>query len=68
VLDLHDMLVGYVPGTSNANDFVHLSEVDGNTWVTVSPDSVSEFVNLIVLDGVTGALLGDMLTQGNLVM
>ncbi|MBI3057537.1 MAG: type I secretion C-terminal target domain-containing protein [Betaproteobacteria bacterium] len=69
VLDIKDVLSGYVPGFSNLSDFVQLVEGGGNTMVNVNADGIgSDFVSLATLEGVTGALLNDLLAQGNLIV
>ena len=70
-LDIRTVLVGYQPGTSNIRDFVQLTESAGNTTVSVDangPTGGSSFVNMAVLQGVTGLLLEAMLVQGNLLV
>jgi Ca2+-binding RTX toxin-like protein len=69
VLDLRDVLPGYVAGVSNAGSFVHLAESGGNTTFSVNADGIgSDFVDFSVLQGATGLLLDDMLANGNLVL
>jgi Ca2+-binding RTX toxin-like protein len=69
VLDVADVLAGYAAGTSDPANFVQLLEVGSNTQVLVNPDGVdSDFVLLATLQGVVDAVLGDLLTQGNLAM
>lgn len=69
VVDIRDVLVGYLPGTSNAASFVQLFESGTSTTLRVNADGVgTDFVDLAVLQGNTALLLNDMLAQGNLVM
>jgi Ca2+-binding RTX toxin-like protein len=68
-LNISEVLQGYVPGSSNPASFVRLTESAGNVTVSVNADGIgSDFVALATLQGVTGALLNDMLAQGNLVL
>jgi VCBS repeat-containing protein len=69
-LDIKDLLVGYQPGTSNIDNFLKLTESGGNTTVSVdaSGDGVAtHFVDVAVLDGVTGLMLNDLLAQHHLI-
>lgn len=69
VLDLADLLVDYVHGSSNPSDFVRLTTSGNSTVVSVENPSVENvFDDVVVLDGVAGMLLNDMLAQGNLVL
>jgi hypothetical protein len=68
-LDLREVLQGYVPGSSNPASFVRLTQSAGDVIVSVNPDGIdSDFVAMVNLQGATGALLNDMLAQGNLVL
>jgi Ca2+-binding RTX toxin-like protein len=69
VLDIRSVLVGYTPGSSNAASFVRLLESDGSTSLNVNADGIgSDFTALALLEGVTGLLLSDMMSQGNLAL
>jgi hypothetical protein len=68
-LDIHDLLTGFVMGTSNPNDFVHLAESAGNTTVKVDPNGTvggAVFTDLVVLTGVTGLTVNQLVSDGNL--
>ncbi len=68
VLDIADLLSGYTPGSSLA-DFVQLSESGGNTTVRIDANGAtggSAYVDLVVLQGVTGLTVSQLLTDGNL--
>jgi Ca2+-binding RTX toxin-like protein len=68
-VDIRDVLVGYAPGTSSPGAFVQLAQSSGNTTVSVNADgSGSDFVALCVLQGVTGLVLNDMISAGNLLL
>jgi Ca2+-binding RTX toxin-like protein len=69
-LDISDVLVGnFVAGWQNPANFVQLVESGGNTTVSVNLDGAgNDFVPLATLQGVTGAVLNDMLAQGNLIL
>ena len=48
---------------------MQLSEGAGQTTVSVDADGTSgDFVTLVTLQGVTGAVLNDMLAQANVVL
>lgn len=66
VLDLSQILVGYVDGVSNLSDFVALSESGGSTTVRVDPNGTNAFSDLVVLQGVTGLDVDTLRTNGNL--
>jgi Ca2+-binding RTX toxin-like protein len=69
VLDISDVLAGYVPGTSNINNFVQLTG-GASTTVSVNADGVGmDFVGLATLQTVamTASLLNEMMASGNLV-
>jgi serralysin len=69
VLDIRDVLVGYDQGSSAASSFVNLAQSGGNTIVSVNADGIGgDFVHLATLQDLTGALLNDMLAQGNLLL
>ena len=68
-LDIHDLLTGFDSRTSNPNDFVHLVESGGNTTVQVDPNGAiggAAFTAVVVLSGVTGLDVGQLVTDGNL--
>jgi hypothetical protein len=65
------VLSGFVNGTSNPNDFVHLTQSGGNTTVQVDANGAAgghSFTNIAVLAGVTGANVTDLVNDGNLVL
>jgi VCBS repeat-containing protein len=67
VLDLRDVLTGYVDGTSAISDFVKLTGTGADTTLFVNVDGVgSDFAPLAKL-GVS-AVVEDMLAQGNLLV
>lgn len=69
-IDIRDLLVGYVAGTSNINDFVSLSTSGGNTSFFVDRDgsgSTYSSVKIASLDYVTGLNVSDMLTNHNII-
>jgi Ca2+-binding RTX toxin-like protein len=68
-LDIHDLLTGFVAGTSNPNDFVHLVENSGNTTVKVDANGAAGgamFADVVVLAGTTGLSVTQLVTDGNL--
>ena len=70
-LDIKDLLVGFNSGTSAVSDFVQLNESGGSTIVSVDangPVGGASFTALVNLQGVTGLVLNDLVTNGNLVM
>ena len=71
VLDLDSLLNGFVAGSSNVSDFVRLSQSGGDTKVRVDANGKAggtNFVDLAVLDNVSGVGLGDLIQNGNLVL
>ena len=71
VLDLDSLLNGFVPGSSNASDFVRLSQSGGDTKVRVDANGKAggtNFIDLAVLDNVSGVDLGDLVQNGNIVL
>jgi Ca2+-binding RTX toxin-like protein len=70
ILDISDILVGYVGGGGDAADFVQCVTAGGNTTVRVDADGAangSKFTDVCVLTGVT-ATLGDLLADGNIAL
>ena len=66
---MSDVLAGYTPGSSNAGDFLRLVESGGSTRVEVNADGAgADFVQLATLQGATGLILEDLVSQGNLVL
>ena len=68
-LDIHDVLSGYTSGKSNLNDFVHLKESGGNTTVQIDNNGAAgghSFSNAVVLTGVTGVTVDQLVHDGNL--
>jgi len=71
VLELHDLLQGYDAMTSNLADFVNLTEVNGNTVVSVDRDGAEKgvkFTQLVTLEGVTGLDEATVLASGNILV
>ncbi|MGY2487420.1 beta strand repeat-containing protein [Cupriavidus sp. CP313] len=69
VLDLADLLSGVSVTTANAAQFVRLSEVDGNTVVSLDRDgsgAAAAFQDVAVLQGVVGLDLNTLLSNGNI--
>jgi Ca2+-binding RTX toxin-like protein len=68
VLDVSRVLIGYHSGASSLGDFVKLQSIGSNTAVLIDADGLgADFVSIATLSGVSGALLNDLLAQGNLV-
>jgi len=68
-LDIHDLLTGFVAGTSDPNDFVHLVESSGKTGVKVDANGAvggAMFGDIVVLSGTTGLSVTQLVTDGNL--
>ena len=68
-LDLSDVLNGYTPGSSDANDFVQFSTSGGNTTVLVDKDGTGGgfvFVEVAVLNGVELTNVNLAVAEGNL--
>lgn len=71
VLDIRDVLVGYNPATSNAQDFVQLQASGSDTVLFVNADGQgTDAVALATLSNLswTANLLNDMLANQNLVL
>jgi Ca2+-binding RTX toxin-like protein len=69
IIDVRDVLAGFVQGTSNAASFVQLVGSAGGTTLRVNADGAgSDFVDLALLQGTTGVLLDDLLANGNLAL
>ncbi|WP_063771671.1 beta strand repeat-containing protein [Cupriavidus necator] len=69
VLDLSDLLSGVTVTAANAGQFVRLSEVDGNTVVSLDRDgsgTAAAFQDVAVLQGVVGLDLNTLLSNGNI--
>ncbi len=72
-LDIGDVLVGYIDGTSNAHDFVQLSISAGITTVKVDADGLvggSKFTDLctVAFEDPSTASLDTLLANGNIVL
>ena len=68
-LDIHDVLSGYDSGKSDLNDFIHLKQSGGNTIVQIDSNGAAgghSFNNAIVLAGVTGTSVDQLVHDGNL--
>jgi Ca2+-binding RTX toxin-like protein len=72
VLDIRDMLLGQTVNSGNIAAYVQLGpEGQASTMVSVDVNGAtggSIFVDLAIFEGVTGLVLNDMLTQGNLLV
>jgi Ca2+-binding RTX toxin-like protein len=71
VIELHDLLQGYDALTSNLSDFVNLTEVNGNTVVSIDRDGADKgvkFTQVVTLEGVTGLDEAAVLAAGNIVV
>ena len=71
VLEFHDMLDGYDPLASNLDDYVQLTEVGGNTVVSVDRDGAANgahFTAVVTLEDVTGLDEAALLAAGNIVV
>lgn len=67
VLDVSDLLVGYVDGTSDPAQFVNVLEAGGSTLVGVNADGLGTDPAVVaVLHGVAGLSVNDLLADGNL--
>ncbi|EYS86290.1 hypothetical protein CF68_06360 [Cupriavidus sp. SK-4] len=69
VLDLSDLLSGVGVTTANAAQFVRLSEVGGDTVVSLDRDgsgTAAAFQDVAVLQGVVGLDLNTLLSNGNI--
>ena len=70
-IDISALLQGFVNGTSVLSDFVQKTESGGNTTIRVDVDGAaggSNFTDLVVLQGVTGADLDQMKANSNLIV
>lgn len=71
VLNLHSILSGYDPATSDLDNFVQLAtNVDGDTVVSVNQDGDigGVFTAIVMFDGGLDATLTDLVDHGNLVL
>lgn len=66
-LDISDIL-SYDPLTDDIADFVQLTEVGGNTIVSVDADGTGGFTDIAQLSGTTGLDLDVMITAENLIV
>ena len=70
-LDLRSLLSGYDPDTSDIDDFLLLTEADGNTTLSVDANGAvggASFEELATLQGVTGLTLGELQANDNLLI
>jgi uncharacterized protein len=66
---LADLLEGFDPTTSDADDFVSLDQQAGDTLVGVNADGQdADSVALVTLAGVAGATLDALIADGNVVV
>ncbi len=70
VIELHAVLHGYDPATSNIDDFVHFTDDGANSVMSVANvhGHSTHFVTVATLDGITGLDAATMLAAGNLVI
>jgi Ca2+-binding RTX toxin-like protein len=71
VLEFHDLLQGYDPLTSDLSDYFSLTEVGGNTIVSVDRDGTAngaKFTQVVTLEGVTGLDEATVLADGNIIV
>ena len=71
VLELHDLLQGYDPLSSNLSDFLTFSEVGSNTVVLVDKNGALGGVHMTqiaTLVGVTGLDTATLLADGNIII
>ncbi|MCI5060686.1 MAG: type I secretion C-terminal target domain-containing protein [Alphaproteobacteria bacterium] len=70
-LDISDLLIGFVLGTSDINDFVQLTESGGNTTIAIDANGTaggSSYTDIAVINGVTGMDVDMMLTNETLIV
>ena len=63
-------IISFNEATDNINDFVQLTEAGGNTTISVDIDGTTNgvnFVDVALLDGVTGLNVSTMLADGTLI-
>jgi Ca2+-binding RTX toxin-like protein len=68
IIDIHDALVGFTPGTSVLDNFVHLTPDGlGNSILSVNATgSGAAFIEVATLNGITGLTADQLLASGNL--
>ena len=69
-LDISDLLIGYIPGTSDINDFVQITEAGGNTTISVDANGTtggSTYIDIVQINGVTGMNADLILDDGTLI-
>lgn len=67
VLDVSDLLEGFVPGFSDPEAFVQVAQAGGATGLLVNADgSGQDFVAVAMLEGGAGLTVNDLLADGNL--
>ena len=67
-LDISDLLIGYVAGVSDINDFVQLSEAGGNTTIAVDANGTgAAYLDIVQVNGVTGMDADLILADGVLI-
>ena len=70
-IDISDLLSGYNPVTNDINDFVRLTEAGGNTTISIDANGTTggaNFVNIAVINGVTGMNVDTMEENGILIV
>jgi Ca2+-binding RTX toxin-like protein len=68
VLDIHQVLVGYTPGTSVLSDFLKIEDSGSNAVVLVNPDGIgTDFSAIATLQGQAGLLLNDLIANHQIV-
>lgn len=68
-LDVSDLISGYDPLADDLNDFIQLTEASGDTTISIDSDGASggtNYVDVAVLDGITGLNLDLLLAGDNL--
>jgi hypothetical protein len=70
IIDLRDLLIGY-DHTSNLSDFVTAVADGANTKLIIDHDgtgALNNLVSIVVTHAFTADLLGELITNGNLVL
>ncbi|HEY7689926.1 MAG TPA: calcium-binding protein, partial [Dongiaceae bacterium] len=71
VIDIADMLTGYVEGVSNVNDFVQLAFTGGDAILRVDANGLaggSKFIDVAVIAGGVNQTVTELVAGGNLVV
>ena len=68
VISLHDLLPGYIEGTSDIHQFVQLTQSAGKSTISIDASGSGSFTaSLIELQGITGVTLDQLKAANNLV-